>query len=132
MRTTTCRTRRIHHFQSQKNTPGKKDRYVAHMPRQTTSIPQVIICDTLLSRIRGQMFRKKPVTCVLSFPKEGHISLHTWFCRYALDMYFLDAKKKVVSIQKKVRPWRFCSGHGKYVVEVPAGKNVTLSTLQLD
>ncbi len=71
----------------------------------------------------GFMFRKKSDTgMVFIFNIENKWSFHTLFMRFHLDFIFLDKNKRVTSVVRNIRPWRFfVVGYGMYVVEVPAG-----------
>ena len=50
-------------------------------------------------------------------------AVHTFFMRYALDLVFLDAEWRVVSVEWDVRPWRMAQGgrRARAVVEVSSG-----------
>jgi len=41
---------------------------------------------------------------------------------FDLDIIFLDEHRKVTRIFTNVKPYKFISGHGKYVLEFMAGK----------
>jgi len=60
---------------------------------------------------------------LLVFKKEQTINLHTFFVFSPLDIYFLDKNKRVISLQKHVKQWRFTSGYGQYALEIPAGSS---------
>lgn len=50
-------------------------------------------------------------------------SVHTCFMRFPLDLVFIDRENKVVSVHRRVRPWKFVFG-GKgavTVIELPPG-----------
>ena len=42
---------------------------------------EVRICDTLFSRARGLMFRKKSLPLLFVFKKAGIRSIHSFFCQ---------------------------------------------------
>lgn len=49
-------------------------------------------------------------------------AIHTFFMRFAIDVLYLDRKKRVKKIRSKVVPWRFSAcltAHS--VLELPAG-----------
>ena len=50
-------------------------------------------------------------------------AVHTCFMRYPLDLVFIDRENRVVSVHRRVRPWKFVFG-GKgavTVIELPPG-----------
>ena len=50
-------------------------------------------------------------------------SVHSCFMRYPLDLVFIDRESRVVSVHRRVRPWKFVFG-GKgavTVIELPPG-----------
>jgi uncharacterized protein len=50
-------------------------------------------------------------------------SVHTHFMRYPIDVVFLDAERRVVSIRHMLRPWRFASARGAAsALELAAGE----------
>lgn len=49
--------------------------------------------------------------------------IHTWFMRFAIDVFFLDRDGRVVSIARQVRPFRMAFGgrHARSAIEVASG-----------
>ena len=86
------------------------------------------VCTTLLSQIRGLMFRKKQ-NLIMIFPKERKISLHNFFVFYPLQIIILDKNKKVIEIKNNFKPFTFwnSSKKGKYLIEI--GKEKSLVSL---
>lgn len=49
-------------------------------------------------------------------------AIHTFFMRFAIDVLFLDKRKRVVKTVHRLGPWRLAmSWRGKTVLELPAG-----------
>ena len=80
------------------------------------------VASSFLARFRGLMLTAslEPGTGLL-FPRTS--SVHTHFMRYPIDVVFLDADGRVVSIRPSLRPWRFASARGaRSVLELPPGE----------
>ena len=76
----------------------------------------------------GLMFQTKKKTCLLTFGKSMCWNLHTWFCFYPLDIYFLDKDSRIVE-KTSMKPWTTYKSKKKtfYALEIPAGaKKYTL------
>ncbi|MBR9678016.1 MAG: hypothetical protein GOU97_01840 [Nanoarchaeota archaeon] len=71
----------------------------------------------------GLMFQTKKKSCLMTFNKNMHWNIHTWFCAYTLDIYFLDQEFKVVE-KTLMKPWRTYKTRKKafYALEIPAGR----------
>jgi uncharacterized membrane protein (UPF0127 family) len=55
-------------------------------------------------------------------------SVHTCFCRGAMDLVFLDGEDRVLAVAASVRPWRFRGVRGaRAVLELAAGAAAGLS-----
>jgi len=53
----------------------------------------------------------------------GTSSVHTHFMRFPIDVVFLDAERRVVSIGPALRPWRMAGAKGaRSVLELRAGE----------
>jgi uncharacterized membrane protein (UPF0127 family) len=74
------------------------------------------------SRLRGLMGTAHlPPGRGLLFPRSR--SVHTHFMRYAIDVVFLDADRRVVAISRSLRPWRFAGERrADAVLELAAGE----------
>ena len=49
-------------------------------------------------------------------------AIHTFFMRFAIDILFLDKRKRVVKAVPRLQPWRLAmSWRGHSVLELPAG-----------
>ena len=82
---------------------------------------KIKLCGTFLSRIKGLMFEKRKIGAILIFNRPTYgLSIHTWFCKYPLDIYFINERNKVVKIFKNVKPWSFifCNKKTKWVLEL--------------
>lgn len=83
----------------------------------------ILIADTLVTRLIGLMFKKSLVGA------EGLLlnpcnSIHTFFMRYSLDIVFINSENKVVKIIREIKPWRmtWIYFRAKKTLELPAGK----------
>lgn len=80
------------------------------------------VATTFAARFLGLMGRAglRPGQGLL-LPRTG--SVHTHFMRFAVDIVFLDAARRVVSIVPALRPWRFARAAGAdAVLELAAGE----------
>lgn len=83
----------------------------------------ILIADTLVTRLIGLMFKKSLVGA------EGLLlnpcnSIHTFFMRYSLDIVFINSENRVVKIIREIKPWRmtWIYFRAKKTLELPAGK----------
>ncbi|MEM3031161.1 MAG: DUF192 domain-containing protein [Candidatus Micrarchaeia archaeon] len=91
------------------------------------SLGEFEVCSSFLSRARGLMFRHSPARLLFVFPSTGLHAIHALFVFFPFDAVFLDEKKRVVCVRKRiapftplVRPRRAI----KYLLELPAGSAV--------
>ena len=90
------------------------------------------VANAFVARFRGLMLTAalEPGTGLL-FPRTS--SVHTHFMRYPIDVVFLDADGRVVSIRPALRPWRFASSRGSSsVLELAAGEAARLELAEGD
>lgn len=76
-----------------------------------------------LTRLTGMICRRFVCGKFDALIFERCSSVHTCFMRYPLDLVFIDREKRVVSVHRRVRPWKLVSG-GKgavTVIELPPG-----------
>ena len=53
----------------------------------------------------------------------GTRAVHTHFMRFPVDVVFLDAENRIVSIARELRPWRAASSRrARSVLELAAGE----------
>ena len=90
------------------------------------------VASSFLTRFRGLMgVARLPAETGLLFPRTS--SVHTHFMRFPIDVVFLDADGRVVSIRHALRPWRFASSRGSSsVLELPAGEAARLELAEGD
>jgi len=83
----------------------------------------ILIADTLVTRLIGLMFKKQLIGAdgLLLNPCN---SIHTFFMRYSLDIVFINSENRVVKIIRKIKPWRMTWIYfsAKKTLELPAGK----------
>lgn len=86
----------------------------------------VAVAATPWARLRGLIGRPAPG------PARGLLlqpasSIHTCFMRYPIDVVFLDAAFRVLSVHHALPPWRTCSHRGAYAaLELRAGEATRL------
>ena len=102
--------------------------------RKQTIAAKARFARTFWQRFRGLMFfRRKDFDFALVFelPQETRIGagIHMLFVFFAIDVVFLDSRKKVVDVVRNLKP--FAPGYApkkaaKYIIELPAGaaKNI--------
>ena len=85
-----------------------------------------------LALARGLMF-KDVSPLLLQFPSPGNWGIWMLFMRASIDLVFLDAEKRVVSVHNVLRPvsldlstWRvyYPGSPVKYALELPVGTNI--------
>ncbi len=86
-------------------------------------LDDVIFCDSIFSKMRGQMFRKRAKNLVFVFDYEQKVPLHMMFVFFSIDVLFLDSDCNVVEMIEGFKPFRFYNPKelAMYVVELPSG-----------
>ncbi len=82
------------------------------------------LCNNFLSQTLGLMFRT-PQVMIFQLPINTKIQIHTWFVLGAINVFFLDDKKKVIELVKNLKSFRFYTTKNdcKWIVETPTNKN---------
>ncbi len=81
-------------------------------------IIKVKICNTILSKFFGLMFKKNSPPLLFVFNKNKKLSIHSLFCK-PFKAIWLDEKKHATKIEH-IKNWRLnISGKGKYLLEIP-------------
>jgi len=77
---------------------------------------------TWKEQFRGLMF-KEITPLVFVFDKEQRVDLHSWFCKGAIDLVFLNDEWEVVEIFREWSPWRTYRSNNRalFLLELPAG-----------
>lgn len=90
------------------------------------------VATSFASRFRGLMGTARlPRGSGLLFP--GSRSVHTHFMRFPIDVVFLDAERRIVSVRTALRPWRFAAAKGAdSVLELAAGECARLGLVAGD
>ena len=81
-----------------------------------------VLADSPLTRMRGLLGRKQldPGHGILLRPAPA---IHTWFMRFAIDAVFLDRDLNVLSVRRRLHPWRIAGQRGaRAVLELSAGE----------
>jgi uncharacterized membrane protein (UPF0127 family) len=95
---------------------------VVNRTRGTVLGDQIVLADTVLSRLRGFLFRGEPVTGegILLSPCQA---VHMFGMRFPLDVILIDESGTVVATHPDLRPWRWTpvERHALHALELPAG-----------
>ncbi|MCG2719884.1 MAG: DUF192 domain-containing protein [Nanoarchaeota archaeon] len=72
------------------------------------------------------MFQKNK-SALIELPYESQLlsSIHTFFMRYNIDLYWLNKNKEVIDIKKNVKPYKYCiipKIKAKFILETPVNK----------
>jgi uncharacterized membrane protein (UPF0127 family) len=80
------------------------------------------VANSFASRFRGLMgVAQLPPSTGLLLPRTS--SVHTHFMRFPIDVVFLDSERRIVSVTRAVRPWRFARAKAAdSVLELAAGE----------
>ena len=83
---------------------------------------KIVYADSFFKRFKGLMF-KKDCDYVLVFLNLIDTSVHSFFMRFDIDIYFLDENKKIID-KTTLKPWRFYKTKVKstYIVETKKNK----------
>ncbi len=105
---------------------------VRNLTRNTVLADAASVADTSAKRNVGLLRHKKldPGDGLWIVPCE---SVHTFFMKFAIDLLYLDKKRRVRKVRQTVRPWRLSaclSAHS--VLELPAGTAAATSTVKGD
>lgn len=79
---------------------------------------------TMLSRMRGLMFRKKCIPILFDFGMDGIWPIHSFFVAFPFDAIYLDSKMEVVEVFEAVAPFQAYispSFPSRYLIELPRG-----------
>ena len=85
------------------------------------------ICDSILSRARGLMFRRKPKNLLFVFRKPTRQSIHSLFCKPFLAVWMYNGR---IIDEKIVQPFQFSIKPEKSfteIVEIPLKNDNKLS-----
>ena len=80
------------------------------------------VAKSFASRFRGLMGAARlPSGSGLLLPRTS--SVHTHFMRFPIDVVFLDAEWRIVSVVEELRPWRFAAAKAAAsVLELAGGE----------
>ena len=79
---------------------------------------KVKICNTILSKTIGLMFKKSSPSLLFIFNKNKKLSIHSIFCK-PFKAIWLDEKMNATKVID-VKTWKLnISGKGKYLLEIP-------------
>ncbi|MFZ5955459.1 MAG: hypothetical protein ACOYT4_03460 [Nanoarchaeota archaeon] len=75
-------------------------------------------CQSIWSKFRGLMFKKKSGPLLFIFNKDKEILIHSFFCS-PFTAIWIGSDNKATKIQD-INSWNICfSGFGKYLLEIP-------------
>ena len=95
--------------------------FIFNRTKQTFLASRAKVADSILSRLVGLLGRRSlpPDSGLWIIPSHG---VHTWGMLFSIDVVFLDANLKVVSLKEFVRPFSITSLNlsADSVLELPA------------
>ncbi len=84
---------------------------------------------TLLSRMRGLMFRKNPAALLFTFDWTDRHSIHSFFVAYPFDAIYLDENGLITDVLPAVPPFSpplAPRAPSRYLIELPEGDGARL------
>ena len=85
---------------------------------------KVKICNTILKKFSGLMFRKNSPPLLFVFNKNKTLSIHSFFCK-PFRAIWLNEKMQATKIVD-VKNWKMnISGKGRFLLEIPNHSKVT-------
>ena len=106
---------------------------IVNLSKNSELAGKVLVADSFFKRIRGLLGRKELESgeALIITPCQ---QIHTFFMRFPIDIVFLDAKFKVVSLHSNLPPWRITPLHwqAKLVIELPANTIIRTQTVKGD
>lgn len=80
---------------------------------------RIKICESFWDKLRGFMFRRKDEYDILIFKTElSYNPIHTLFCRFPLNIYWVDADDSVIYVALNVKPWTLSIKPNKKSVKI--------------
>lgn len=78
---------------------------------------KIIYANNFFKRFKGLML-KKDIDFVMLFTNLTDSSIHTFFMKFEIDVYFLDNNKNVFE-KASIKPWKFYKpkNKAKYILE---------------
>lgn len=79
--------------------------------------------NSIFGNMLGLMFKKSEDVNFDGLYLSPCNSIHTFFCHFDLDVYFLNSDQKVIRIIKSLAPWRMTRNYfsARSVIETKAG-----------
>ena len=72
--------------------------------REDCMIYELYVADTFIKRLMGYMFRKIPHHEAIMIKPCS--SIHTYFMRFDIDVYFINENFEVISKIEALKPWK--------------------------
>ena len=100
---------------------------VKNRTRKTIISKDMKTCRSLLCQFLGVMFRRssylKDRVLIFELAWPQHVTLHMFFVFFAIDIIYLDAKRRVVRLKENFLPFTvFVPGKiAKYIIECEKG-----------
>lgn len=86
----------------------------------------VILCTSLISKLKGLMFRKIPKDGLLfDFKKDSFNHIHSLFVFYPINVIYINSKLEIIGV-KKLKPFTFYfkGFKSRYILETNIEVNV--------
>jgi uncharacterized protein len=84
--------------------------------------------DSVVGNMLGLMFKDEEEVAVDGLYLRPCNSIHTFFCKFPLDVYFLNSESRVIRIIKGMKPWRMTRLYflASAVIEIKSSVNVAI------
>jgi uncharacterized membrane protein (UPF0127 family) len=99
-------------------------RSTAKVKKNGENLWECLLCTTMVQKMRGLMFRRRPIPLLFIAKVESRAPIHSFFCP-RFDAIFLDSGKIVVDIKQNIAPWNLRilpSETAKFLIELPPGE----------
>lgn len=95
---------------------------IKHIKSDTYLAQDAEIADSFQTRLMGLMFKNSFGDRDAIWFKPSN-SIHTFFCRFPIDVIFTDSNNKIVRMYKSLKPWRMTPiiFSARRVIELPSG-----------
>jgi len=100
---------------------------IVNKTRRIVIAKNALRAQSLFSRMRGLMLRRKPIALVIVAPNQSieSTSIHMFLMLFSIDVIWADKDGNVVDLRKGIKPFSLRifrpKKSAKYVIELPVG-----------